>query len=118
ARRVAAHTGAVASLAFAGDGAILASGGADGTVRLTEVASGRALATMRGHKGAVGALAFSSDGAEIATGGADGRVILWARAGGTQIAAFDAPGGRIVAVGFDAAGGVARPTSPRAHPPL
>ena len=63
------HTDAVRCLAFAPDGALLASGSSDGTVRLWEVASGREATQLRGHVGWVVALAFTPDGLALASGG-------------------------------------------------
>ena len=45
----------------------------DGTVRVWEVASGRALHTLRGHQRGVENVAFSPDGANLGVAGTDGR---------------------------------------------
>jgi WD40 repeat protein len=55
----------------------VASGGLDGTVRLWEAASGRALTTLTGHAGGVYGVALSGDGRLVASGGLDGTVRLW-----------------------------------------
>src|SRR5258708_14880767 len=44
------HTGPVAGVALSGDGQLLASGGADGMVRLWEVRSGACLHTLWGDR--------------------------------------------------------------------
>ena len=58
------------------DGAWLAAAGADGVVRLWEVASGRLVQSLEGHSGAVQAVAWSDDG-RLASASLDGTVRVW-----------------------------------------
>jgi YD repeat-containing protein len=74
---------AIHCLAVSSDGTTLAAGGADRTVRLWDVATGRVRATLKGHETEVLCAAFSPDGRTLASGSGgfaepnQGEVCLW-----------------------------------------
>lgn len=55
----------------------LATGGADGSVRLWDARNGKLRQVFRGHRGAVHALAFSRDGRWLVSGSDDATVLTW-----------------------------------------
>jgi WD40 repeat protein len=69
------HAGAALAVVFVGRSS-LASGGADGTIRLWNL-DGTQRDVLKGHTGAVNCLAMALDGQILASGGADHRVRLW-----------------------------------------
>ncbi|MFE2330127.1 trypsin-like peptidase domain-containing protein [Streptomyces sp. NPDC059385] len=76
----------VNTVAFAPDGATLATGSEDGTARLWDVRSGTSRISITGHTKGVSSVAFSPDGATLATGSDDGTARLWdARSGTSRI---------------------------------
>jgi WD40 repeat protein/uncharacterized caspase-like protein len=81
------HGMAVQSLAFSPDGALLASGGADQTIRLWNPATRQPLRVLRaqtaGQNRWIDALAFSPDGRMLAAGARDSVIELWDVAAGT-----------------------------------
>lgn len=90
------HTGAVQSVAFSPDGALLASGAGDNTVRLWRMHDGAAERTLKGHKRLAGMLflagvysvTFSPDGTLLASGAVDETIRLWRVADGTTVRIF------------------------------
>ncbi|MEZ4450336.1 MAG: serine/threonine-protein kinase [Nannocystaceae bacterium] len=71
-----AHPGGALAVALDPGGAKVASGGADGRLRIARW-EGEVLHRFPTHNAAVQAVAFGADGDALASGGADGSVILW-----------------------------------------
>ena len=71
------HTDRVNSVSFSRDGATVASGSDDGTIKLWEVATKRNTTTFEGHADGVGSVAFSSQSNILAAGVTDGSIKLW-----------------------------------------
>jgi WD40 repeat protein len=65
------------SLALSPDGTMLATGGADGIVRVWDAESGKTMRTIAAHSGKVTSLAFSPDGYTLASGSYDKTIKLW-----------------------------------------
>lgn len=65
------------SVAFAPDGARIATGGADGVVTLWDVESGEALVAFDRHEGPVTGTVFSADGARLLSASLDGTALVW-----------------------------------------
>jgi WD40 repeat protein len=71
------HVGNVNCVAFSPDGKLLASGGADGTIRIWHVDDGQEVANFEGHPKGVTAVAFGPEGGVIFSGGEDGTLRRW-----------------------------------------
>src|SRR5262249_45653184 len=65
------HTQAVFAVAYSPDGNTLASGSADGTVRLWNPNTGLIIATLEGHTGSVLSVAYSPNGKVLASASGD-----------------------------------------------
>src|SRR5207248_265543 len=104
--------GKVLALALAPAGKVLATGHGDGTVRLWDAATGKALSRLAEGKSPVTALAWLPDGRGLLSANAEGLLVLWdsqtaqplrqiRHAGGVSRAASLAlsPDGRTAALG-------------------
>ncbi len=97
-------------LTFSPDGATVASGHHDGTIRLWDVATQNITSTLEGHRRYIDSVTFSSDGRTLASASADGTVKLWDVAAGTMsvtvrdesqpISVAFSPDGAILATGW------------------
>ena len=83
------NTSWVKSVSFSPDGTTLASGSADGVVRLWDVATMENTATLEGHWDWISSVSFSPDGTTLAFGLRDGTVILWDVATRAEIATLE-----------------------------
>jgi WD40 repeat protein len=71
------HRGPVTKVAFSDNGRLLASGSADGTVRLWNTHTGQEHHVCRGHAGKVNGVAFTPDASTVYSAGADGSIRRW-----------------------------------------
>lgn len=71
------HDDEVLAVALSDDGRTAVSASEDGTLRVWQLPSGKALHVLRGHRGAVRAVALGGSGRLALSGGIDGSVRLW-----------------------------------------
>ena len=106
------HRGAVNSVSFSPDGAILASGAQDGAIKLWDITARKGFATLYEPRGVVNSVrspvnsvSFSPDGTILASGADDGTVKLWDVTMQINIATFEAHTDVVTSVSFSPDGG-------------
>jgi WD40 repeat protein/class 3 adenylate cyclase len=77
------------------DGRLVARGGADGSVRLLDLRTGRLRVTAGRHDASVNDVTFSPDSRTLITAGADGRLDAWNVERATLIEAFEGHAGAV-----------------------
>lgn len=94
------HTDTVLALDWSHDGKLLASGGADKQLRITEVATGKLVRTFEGHTHHVMGVSWRADGRIIATAGADNVVKVWDWVAGARLKNLDGWDKEVTAVRY------------------
>jgi serine/threonine protein kinase/WD40 repeat protein len=93
------HIGNVNSIAFSPDGTTLASGGADASIRLWNLKSGKIRRVLRGDA-KICDLEFSPQGKLLASSSSKGKIILWDTGDGTMVHQFPAHDGPALSISF------------------
>lgn len=74
------------SATFSPDARVVATGGMDNLIRLTDAAPGKVVKVLQGHTSYVYAMTFSPNGGFLVSGGKDQTIRLWNTATGQEIA--------------------------------
>jgi WD40 repeat protein len=105
------HSGGITCIAFSRDGSRFASGSADQTVRIWDVAGGESLRVLRGDSRPVADLCFSPDGRRLISSGLDSTVRIWDPETGQALLSLGRRSGLTVTLSADgrclAVGGIA-----------
>lgn len=101
-----AHDNAAQAVAFyaSANGPMLATGGADKTVKLWNLDSMDQVRRYRGHRDFVTALAFSPNGRMLASAGLDGGIRLWSTASRGMYRSLNGHKGKIASLAFAPSG--------------
>jgi len=92
------------AMAVSRDGRQLAWGGADGTMRLCDAATGKEERRFEGHTGHVWSVAFSPHGKTLASGGMDRTIRLWDTATGKELRKLEGHANWVLALAFAPSG--------------
>jgi WD40 repeat protein len=98
------HNGPLRSAAMDDRGAVVGTAGEDGTARVWDARTGRALATLRNHSGPVLGVAVRPDARTVVTTGADRTARLWDSANGRQLAVLRGHDAEVYGPSFSADG--------------
>ena len=96
---LAGHAMPVASIAVSADEKLIATGAADKSIRIFNVADGAIVRTVTGSS-AVRKVAFRADGAQLASSGEAGEIQIWSVADGASQAAYLGHAGPVASLVF------------------
>ena len=96
----------VKALGYSPDGALLAMGCDDGSLRIWSFAEEKLTVRIDAHSEGVTGLAFSPDGLHVATTGQDREVRIWRADSGAQVTALTTDDDRLSAVAYSPKGGL------------
>jgi YD repeat-containing protein len=96
------HVGAVTCAIYSPDGALVASAGTDGTVRLWRASDGSPVRVLTAHRGPARSVHFARDGALLTTSGDDGTFRIWRVRDGALVRTVDAGQGAVWSSAFSA----------------
>jgi WD40 repeat protein len=65
------------TIAVSPDGSLIASAGANNTIRVWDMPFAKKVATFKGHRGAIASLAFAADGKTLLSGSNDTTILVW-----------------------------------------
>jgi WD40 repeat protein len=105
------HANAVQALAYTPQDMLLASGGADETVRLWDLQTLTLKRSYLGHSDFVTSVAFSPSGRLLASGALDGHIRLWTTLSSRRLRSLNGHKGRISAIEFAPTGNLAASAS-------
>ncbi len=97
---VLGHDGAVTAVSTTRDGRYIASGGADGNVRIWDTYTGTMTAKLTGHQGGVQHVSFSPPGNVLATSDRHGGVKIHRVPGGGLLAELQSKGATVSSLAF------------------
>ncbi len=108
------HAGGVTTIAFSPDGSLIATGGEDGSVRISRSDDGSEVAALEAHDAPVRITTFDPSGERVLTAADDGTMRLWDAATGALVAEL---AGHTVGCSPPCSAPTAAGSSPPATPP-